>query len=446
MALPPQRTGCRPGNDRSRLCRIASRLVLAACLTGACAPPAPDAASSLRFVTWKPGQPAVWDEIIALFEAEHPGLRVVREIGPHSSTAFHDMLTQKLKNKSPDTDVFLMDVIWPPEFAAAGWAEPLDRFFPPAQRAGFVAGALRANTWRGGLYGVPLFIDCGMLYYRSDLLDRYGFAPPATWPELARQAAAIVQGEALRGVRLAGFSGQFKQYEGLVCNMLEYILGNRGSIIDEQTGDPALARPAALAAVGFVRDRLIGVAAPRGALTYEEPESLALFIQGRAVFHRNWPYAWEAAQNPHRSRVAGRVGIAKLPHFPGGASCSALGGWQLGISRFSRKKKAAWTLVRFLTSRRVQKLLAVQAGYAPSRTALYGDPDILRRYPRFADMREAVLAAHPRPRSPLYPALSHVLQRYFSRVLADPAADLEREAAGADRQLDGLLRLAGGRG
>lgn len=86
--------------------------------------------TTLHFVTWKPNQPKVWDEIYSIFEKENPDIRVVREVGPHSSTAFHDLLTQKLKNRSKDVDVFFMDVIWPPEFAAAGWAMPLDEFFP----------------------------------------------------------------------------------------------------------------------------------------------------------------------------------------------------------------------------------------------------------------------------------------------------------------------------
>jgi multiple sugar transport system substrate-binding protein len=445
MALTAYRTGCGFVNSRWRSFRIWG-CIMTACMCTACAPPAEPPSTALRFVTWKPSQPAVWDEIVELFETEHPGMTVVREIGPHSSTAFHDMLTQKLKNKSLDMDLFFMDVIWPPEFAAAGWAEPLDRFFPEQDRGEFIQGALLANTWAGSIYGVPLFIDSGMLYYRSDLLARYGLEPPATWPELVRQAETIVAQEARRGNRLHGFSGQFKQYEGLVCNMLEYILGNRGAIIDEKTGRPVVSSPAALAAVEFVRDNIIGSAAPRGVLTYEEPESLALFLQGRAVFHRNWPYAWETANDPQRSHIAGKVGIAKLPCFPAGSSHAALGGWQLGISRYSHNKKAAWEFVRFLASPRVQKILALKAGLAPSRRALYDDADILRQHPQFADMREVFITARPRPRSPLYPALSHVLQRYFSRVLADPAADPAEEAEQATKQLDRLLALAAGKG
>jgi multiple sugar transport system substrate-binding protein len=70
---------------------------------------------------------------------------------------------------------------------------------------------------------MPLYIDSGMLYYRRDLLDKYGFKPPETWPEMVRQAEAITAGES----NIRGFSAQFKQYEGLVCNMMEYIAGNR---------------------------------------------------------------------------------------------------------------------------------------------------------------------------------------------------------------------------
>jgi hypothetical protein len=53
----------------------------------------------------------------------HPHISIVRELAPHSSTAYHDLLTQKLKNRDATVDVFFMDVIWVPEFAEAGWAD-----------------------------------------------------------------------------------------------------------------------------------------------------------------------------------------------------------------------------------------------------------------------------------------------------------------------------------
>jgi multiple sugar transport system substrate-binding protein len=395
----------------------------------------------IHFVTWKPNIPEAWEEIFTLFKKEHPGIKVLRETGPHSSTAFHDLLTQKLRNRSEDVDVFLMDVIWPPEFASAGWALPLDDLFPEIERKKFLDGTILANTYNGRIYGVPLFVDSGILYYRKDLLEKYSLPVPGTWEELITTAVRIVSEEKKQGNKIHGFSGQFKQYEGLVCDMMEYILGNGGTIIDSETGKPGLSSDASVEAVRFVRDKIIGAAAPVGVLSYQEPESLDLFIQGKSVFMRNWPYAWEVANSPVRSRIAGKVGIARLPHFKGGRSFSTLGGWQVGISTFTGNRKAAWEFARFLTSEKVQKLLALKAGRAPTRKALYDDPSVLKAYPHFSSMKDVFLTAYPRPRTPLYPAVSNVLQRYFSRVISDKKLDIQKEAAMTDSEIAKILAI-----
>jgi multiple sugar transport system substrate-binding protein len=337
--------------------------------------------------------------------------------------------------------MILMDVIWPPEFAAAGWAAPLNNMFTLSEQEKFLGGTILANIFKDRIFGIPLFIDSGILYYRKDLLDKYKFPPPKTWKEMVETAKWIVNEEAKTNIELYGFSGQFKQYEGLVCNMIEYILSNGGKILNSETGKSGLAEKPAIEAVKFVRENIIGKVAPMGVLTYQETESLDVFIQGKAVFHRNWPYAWEVSNNPERSRIAGKVGIIKLPHFEGNKSYSALGGWQVGISSYSENKEAAWTFVKFLTSDRIQKLLALKAGRAPTRKALYEDDDILKSYPHFEDMKDVFLTAYPRPRTPLYPAVSNVLQRYFSKAISSPRINLQVEAEAASEEIEKLIAM-----
>jgi multiple sugar transport system substrate-binding protein len=397
------------------------------------------AETHIRFVTWRPDRAWVWDQAIADFEAENKGIKVVREIGPHSSTEFHDLVTQKLKNGDPEMDVFFMDVIWPAEFAAAGWAFPLDRFFPPGERKKFLEAPILANSYQGHIYGVPLFIDAGLLYYRRDLLEKYGLLAPRTWPELVDHAKTILARE--KDPHLTGFSGQFKQYEGLVCNMMEYVLANGGSLWDEKELEGTLHLPKAKEAVRFVRDRIIGEISHRGVLAYQEPESLALFTQGRAIFHRNWPYAWEISNDPKRSRVAGKVDIAPLPAFPGGKSVATLGGWQLGISRFSRKPELAWRFVRFMTGKEIQRRIALFTGRAPTRKELYGDPEILKKNPQFRDQFQTFGHAFPRPRTPVYVSLSNILQRYFSSAISVPNSDIDPLARLASRDIGRVLDL-----
>ena len=395
----------------------------------------------IKFVTMKPDHSKAWEEAISRFERSHPAIRIEREIAPASSTAYHDLLTQKLKNRDPSMDVFLMDVIWPAEFAAAGWALNLSEPFPPPAQAQFLSGPIQAGTYRGHIYGVPSRIDSGMLYYRKDLLEKYGLTPPKTWEELAAQAKTILEGERNVQPGMRGYSGQFKQYEGLVCDMLEFVGSNNGKLISDDGMTSTLASPHVIQAVTFVRETMVNQLATPAVLTYQEPESLAIFVQGKAVFHRNWPYAWGMVNNPRNSKVVGNVGVGPLPHFPQGSTISALGGWLYGISAFSLHPEEAWTFIQFMTSASIQKFFAVQASLAPSRTALYQDPEVLKKNPQFESFLRIFQTATPRPRTPAYPIISNIWQRYFSRVLAFPHTDILEEAKIADRQINRYLSL-----
>lgn len=398
--------------------------------------------TTLRFVSWKPNQPAVWDEALKRFSKAYPEIEIRREIGPHSSTEYHDLLTQKLKNRDTSVDVFFMDVIWPSEFAAAGWALPINNRFPKNEQDLFLPGTIQAASTHGKIVGLPGWIDSGMLYYRSDLLEKYGLKPPRTWPELLQQARMILKGEKKANPGLRGYSGQFKQYEGLVCDMLEFIAGNRGQLISDDGTSSSLNTPPTLSAIRFVRDEIIQGLATPAALTYQEPESLAVFTQGKAIFHRNWPYAWQVSNNPLRSKVAGLVGVTKLPSFPGGQSASALGGWLYGISAYSKHPDEAWLFISFMTSFETQKFFAIRASLAPARKALYSDSEVLKVNPQFSDQFTVFKTAIPRPRTPVYPAVSNILQRFFSRAISSPSINLGAEAASADQQINRLLRLA----
>jgi multiple sugar transport system substrate-binding protein len=399
----------RPARTRALVAALACLAIVCGCTRGG-----DDATGEIRFVTWKADQPWVWDEAIRRFETA-TGIHVRRDVGPHSSTALHDLLTQKLKNAGGEVDVFFMDVIWVAEFAAAGWALPLDDRFTEQERRSFLPGAIAANTWKGSVYGVPAFIDAGMLYYRRDLLEKHGVPVPRTWTDLEHVAKYVIEKEAGATPGLVGYSAQFKQYEGLVCNALEFVLANGGQLVDETASRSALREFPAIEAVYWLRDQVIGGIAPRSVLTYQEPESLALFLQGLAVFHRNWPFAWNVANDPEHSRVAGRVGVAPLPGFPGGGrSAAALGGWQYGVSALS---------------------------LAPSRAAVYDDPEVRRKSPALAEQAEAFRQAVPRPVTPVYPAISHSLQRFFSAAIVDRDSDIEALAETASHEIDGLLAL-----
>jgi len=105
---------------------------------------------------------------LARFNAEHPGIRVVRRDTPDAADQRHQLYVQWLNAGASDPDILQLDAIWTPEFAAAGWILPLDRFGPDT--AGFFPSTIQANRWRDSLFALPWFVDVGMLYWRTDLV------------------------------------------------------------------------------------------------------------------------------------------------------------------------------------------------------------------------------------------------------------------------------------
>jgi len=378
------------------------------------------------------GDPEPLRKLIAQFEKENPGVQVRDETLPASTDEQHQFYVINLEGKSSDFDVLSMDVIWVPEFARAGWLMDVSDLLSEEERENFFAGPMEAVQYKDRLYAIPWYIDAGLLYYRKDLLLKYGYSPPATWQDLVDTAQAITSKE--RG--LYGFIWQGKQYEGLVCTVLEYFRGNGGDILRD--GRVVIDSPENTHALSFMRDLIVKykVTPPLVTTAIEEP-TRHIFGNGNALFMRNWPYAWNIFEK-EGSPVQGKVGIAQLPSFARGRSAPTLGGWQLGINRYARHPEEAGRLVRFLSSAEAQKTLALTIGYKPTRKALYLDRDIRREQPFTAGLYEVFLHARPRPVSPYYMMMSQVMQPEFSAAITGIKTPAEALRS-AQRQIEHIL-------
>ncbi len=354
-------------------------------------------------------------EVVRKFEAENPQIRIREEILPASTDEQHQFYVINLAAGANDFDVLDMDVIWVPEFARAGWLEELTSQVSAAELKPLNPAALRAD-WPGGkLFAVPWFVDAGVLYYRKDLLDKYGHVPPTTYPELVEIALKVLAQE--RDPRLTGFVWQGMQYEGLVCAALEFIRGNGGDLLHDDA-QPALTQPATLEALRFMSELIrVHNVTPPLVTTLNEEATRNIFQSGRAVFMRNWPYAWRLLNQPN-SPVAGRVGITLVPHFPGHSSAPTLGGFHLGVNAHSRHKSEATAFVRFMIRYSVQKEILLKVGVLPAHRDVYNDPQVRQELPFLADVLPALEHVQPRPVTPYYLMISQILQPELSAVVA----------------------------
>jgi multiple sugar transport system substrate-binding protein len=367
---------------------------------------------------------------LARFAELHPDIHVVPRSTPDAADQRHQLYVQWLAARASDPDVLQLDVVWTAEFSAAGWILPLDRFAPEA--GDFFAATLEADRWRGRLYAVPWFVDVGMLYWRTDLMD----AAPAGWDALV----AAARGARKEGLRY-GLVWQGARYEGLVTVFVEY-LGAFGGAILAADGSVVVDSPAAVRALTAMCDA-VGDYVPRAALAWHEEETRFAFQNGRALMMRNWPYAFPLMQDPETSEVAGRFAVASMPGAPGGRPSAALGGSQLAINARSEDPEAAWEVVAFLTATEQMRERARVLGQLPPRPSLYEGDALAAALPMPpAEVRRIIEGAVPRPVTPVYTQLSQLLQIRLHEALSgqrEPAEALGEAA----REMRALLARVG---
>jgi len=367
------------------------------------------------------------------FMADHPGIRVVRRETPDAADQRHQLYVQWLNAGASEPDILQLDVIWTPEFAAAGWILPLDRFAPDT--AAFFPATMKADRWDGTLYALPWFVDVGMLYWRSDLFDH----PPASLTELSDMAARARSDAGLP----FGVVWQGARYEGLVTVFLEHIGAFGGAIIDD-SGHVTVDSPAAIRALEYMRAQIDSTHnVPQAALTWHEEESRFAFQNGRAAFMRNWPYAVPLLEDTSTSKVAGRFDVAPFPGTPAGRPTAALGGSELAINANTGHPAEAYALIAYLTRPEQMLERAREVGQYPARPGLYEMPELANALAvNPATARRIIERAVPRPVTPVYTQLSSILQISLHRCLTgqqEPRAAL----ADAARDMRRLLRKVG---
>ena len=332
---------------------------------------------------------------------------------PSSTTDQFGQYRLWLAAGNSDIDVYQTDVIWAPQLA--------DQFVDLTEVAKDIAplhfpSIIESQTANGKLVALPIFTDAPALYYRKDLLEKYGKTAPKTWDEMAAIAKEIQDKEREGGNKdMQGFVFQGNAYEGLTCDALEWVKSNGGGQIVEPDGTISINNEKAAAALDRAKS-WIGTISPEGALAYQEEESRGVWQVGNAVFMRNWPYAF-ALGNGDDSKVKGLFDVVPLPSGgEGGGSAATLGGWNVAVSKYSKNTDAAVDLALFMASAEVQKQRAIKGSSLPTIISLYDDADIAAAQPIIPRWKDVFLNAVPRPSAPTKVKYNEVSSLFWSAV------------------------------
>jgi trehalose/maltose transport system substrate-binding protein len=313
------------------------------------------------------------------------GIRVKLLPSPDSAAQRLALWKELLGTGAPGPDVYGIDVVWPGTLAEyfvdlkPYFASELSLQFPAIAATYIVDNKLVALAYRA---------DIGLLYYRTDLLQQYGYRePPRTWDELEIMAARIQAGERARGKKqFWGFVWQGAADEVLTCDALEWQAAEGGGRIIEEDQTISVNNPQTIRAWQRAA-HWVGSISPPSVVGYREWDSLNVWIAGDAAFMRNWPSAYVNSQAAG-SQIRNKFDIALLPGGKGGR-VGTFGGWGLAVSRFSAHPREALELVRYLTRKDVQVWRSRVLSQPPTLPELYNLPEVLEPNPRFDLLSQA---------------------------------------------------------
>lgn len=373
---------------------------------------------------------AQWQNLVEKFERENPDIDLEIISAPNATNLVEDLYTSAFLLGDSPYDLVYLDIVWVQKFAAANWLQPLNNFISEDELKQFLKGDVEGGKYQDSLYRIPFRSDGGMLYYRTDLLEKNGYNPPETFTELIN----ISQDLQAKGKAKWGYVWQGRQYEGLSAMFVEVLQGFGGYWINPDTLEVGLDSPEAIASVQFLLDTIKKGISPSGVTTYAEEETRRIFENGQTVFLRNWPYVAGLAS---KSEIAGKFSLKPMVHQPQHQSGACQGGWGLGMSKNTKHPEEAWRVIEFITSEDSQRDFILETGYVPSRKSLFNDPQIVEKYPYYPQLLTVVENSVLRPPIAQYAQASDILQRYLSAALTQTMTteNAMKKAATETRQL-----------
>lgn len=360
------------------------------------------------------------NKLIEAFNAKNTGVTIDFQEQPADSTANHDKYATAFAAKDSSIDLIAADMPWFPEFAAAGYLLPVEKYFNPSARSALFESTLQGASYKDKLFGLPWYLNGGALYYRKDILEKAGVQPPNTYEELAA-AATKLQTPEMYGFVVNGFKN-----EGLTSIWLEFLWGFGGEFWDSKTNQVLVDSPEAQASLQYMVDAIYTKKfLPDKMITWKTPDAYNAFLQGNAVFLRGWTDFAPQAEGAS-SKIKGMWGIKTITAASGKKPAACLGNWNLAINANSKNPDAAWKVVDYFLSVEAQKTLTLGTGRPPARKDVYSDKDVLTNSPSFNVMNDVFGTAKPRPVSPAYPQVSsEVIQDQVSKVLANQVSPKE---------------------
>jgi trehalose/maltose transport system substrate-binding protein len=282
------------------------------------------------------------------------GIRVNDLPTPEDTGSKLDLAMGLLRSGAPSPDLYGVDTIW--TGAMGDYLIDLQPYFP-SEISAENRDIIESYMSHGKVLGMPNQpLGMQVLIYRTDLLARYGYkTPPRTWDELEKMAARIQTGERAKGKKdFWGFvwAGAIAtDSEQLTMEGLEWQAAEGGGHIIEPDGKISVNNPNVIRAWERAA-HWVGWISPPSVVSYTATDAENKFwVSGEAAFLLSHAIVYEvfAQDKPFRD-------LAGVTSVPAGKSArvATLGGYALGISRFSAHRAEAVKFIQFMLRKQAE--------------------------------------------------------------------------------------------
>jgi multiple sugar transport system substrate-binding protein len=331
--------------------------------------------------------------------ASHGAYDIKIDFLSNASDQQRQTLVQRLAAGDSSIDILAMDVDWTAEFASAGWIRQWTGANAAAASKGLLPGPLKTATFDGKLYAAPINSNTEILWYRKDLVK----TPPKTWNQMIDDAIKLAKQGKPHYIEEQG-----AKYEGLVVWFNSLVNSAGGSLVGP--GNKVIVGPSTKIAAQIMHRLATSPAADPGLNTSEEGPGNDVFDAGQAAFEINYPFVWSGTEATAPS-IFKKMGYAAFPEVvPGKSPKVSIGGYNLGVSRYSKHSQLAFDAIRCLIGPQNQIRDAVKGGLAPVLSSIYDEPSFEKSYPFHQLIKEQLEHYGLRPQTPEYQDVTLAIQ------------------------------------
>lgn len=309
--------------------------------------------------------------LIAEFEAANPNVKV-NGVGISAAEISTRIQADVAAGRGPDiAQMVFSDLDF---FVNNLGTVALEDIIPAHEREAHFEGitekGLKLGVYNGKTYGLAYTFSTPVLFYNADLFRKAGLnpdQPPKTWAEVKTAARAIVDKTDADGIAtgIFGPSAGDWLFQGLVRS-------NDGGVLSADRKALTFAEPAAVEAVAMLRDLYAAGVYTNldvtAAMDSMAAGTVGMYLQTSAV----QGYLVKGATGNFDLRAS------TMPRFGHKAVRPNNSGSALVImSADPLKQRAAWELMKFMTSRHAYTVITSEIGYLPLREDIVDDPKYL---------------------------------------------------------------------